>query len=75
MEPPHVTIFCGNKEWRIGLRDGEFLIPPGGSWADIDDAVRAAIEKNWTKLQEAWDKKYPSNPVSSEEANDDDGHE
>jgi hypothetical protein len=70
LEPPHVTILRGTSEWRVGLRDGEFLIPPGGSWAEIDDEVRAAIEKNWTNLQEAWDEKYPTNPISSEEAND-----
>ena len=74
LEPPHVTILRGTREWRIGLRDGAFLIPPGGSWREIDEEVRKAIEDNWTELQEVWDQKYPSNLVSSEEAVDDDSN-
>jgi hypothetical protein len=67
LEPPHVTIICGKKEWRVGLRDKSFLVPPGGKWTDIDDEVRELIENKWKSLQDAWDKKYPSNPISSEE--------
>jgi hypothetical protein len=67
LEPPHLTIMCGKKEWRVGLRDKSFLVPPGGKWADIDDEVRELIEENWKNLQDAWDEKYPSNPISSEE--------
>src|SRR5437763_589489 len=55
LEPPHVTIICGKKEWRVGLRDGGFLIPPVGAWSDIDTGVRAAVAQNWAKLQEAAD--------------------
>ena len=74
LEPPHVTIICGKKEWRLGLRDMSFLVPPGGKWADIDDEVRLCIAKNWRNLQEAWDKKYPSNPIASKDADhDEDG--
>jgi hypothetical protein len=74
LEPPHVTIMCGKKEWRVGLRDESFLVPPGGTWADIDDEVRQIIEENWSDLQDAWDEKYPSNPISSEEDDhDEDG--
>ena len=73
LEPPHVTVMCGKKEWRIGLRDKEFLCPPGGKWADLDDEVREIIlnEETWRSLQDAWDKKYPSNPISSKEEGDD----
>jgi hypothetical protein len=63
LEPPHVTIICGKKEWRVGLRDMSFLVPPDGKWADIDDEVRDLIAKNWKSLQDVWDKKYPSNPI------------
>jgi hypothetical protein len=73
LEPPHVTIICGKKEWRLGLRDMSFLVPPGGKWAEIDDEIRELIEKNWKSLQGAWDRKYPSNPIlSKEEDNDED---
>ncbi len=71
LEPPHVTIMCGKREWRLGLRDGAFLMPPGGKWADIDDDVWKLIEKNWKALQDAWDKKYPTNPILSEKDDDD----
>ena len=67
VEPPHVTIFHKQKEWRLGLRDGEFLVPPGGSWKQIDFRVREMIEKNWSRLRDEWDQKYPSNPIDSED--------
>jgi hypothetical protein len=73
LEPPHVTIMCGKKEWRVGLRDKNFLVPPGGTWTEIDDEVRQLIEENWSDLQDAWDEKYPSNPISSEEDDHDEG--
>ena len=71
LEPPHVTVMCGNKEWRIGLRDKTFLVPPGGKWSDLDEEIREIIERNWKTLQDAWDRKYPSNPISSEEEDND----
>ena len=70
LEPPHVTIMVGKKEWRVGLRDKSFLVPPGGKWTEIDGEVRELIEKNWQSLQAAWDRKYPSNPISSKEEDD-----
>ena len=72
LEPPHVTILCGTKEWRVGLRDLQFLVPPGGHWNEIDHEVRDLIAKNWKSLQGAWDKMYPTNPISSTEG---DGHD
>ena len=63
LEPPHVTIMRKTDEWRLGLRDGEFMVPPGGSWNDIPVKVREAVESHWDELIEAWDVRYPSNPV------------
>jgi hypothetical protein len=71
LEPPPITIMCGKKEWRVGLHDGSFLVPPGGKWADIDDEVRDIIDESWKQLQDAWNRKYPSNPISSAEEDDD----
>lgn len=32
LEPPHVTVFHRNEDpWRIDLRSGGFLVPPGGA--------------------------------------------
>lgn len=71
LEPPHVTVICKKKEWRVGLRDGAFLVPPGGGWDDIDDEVKQIVLDHWDELQEAWDRKYPSNPIATEEERDD----
>ncbi len=65
LEPPHVTVWHGEDMWRICLRTGGFLVPPGGSWKDMDAEVRKAIEGGWEVLRAAWDSKYPENPVSS----------
>jgi hypothetical protein len=70
LEPPHVTIFRKRQQWRLGLRDGAFLVPPGGSWQDIDERVREAIEANWQRLCDQWDRAYPSNRVSRAEEDD-----
>jgi hypothetical protein len=73
VEPPHVTIIHKADEWRLGLRDRQLLVPPGGKLNDIDPVVMRIIDENWEPLKEAWDAKYPENPVSS--ADDDDGEE
>ncbi len=74
LEPPRVTVWHGEEVWRIGLRDRRFLVPPGGGWKDIDQEVRTLIEDedHWEQLRNAWDQRYPSNPVSSTEGNDHD---
>jgi hypothetical protein len=64
LEPPHVTILHKRQQWRLGLRDGAFLAPPGGTWHDIDAGVRDAIESQWRLLCDQWDRTYPGNPVS-----------
>ena len=73
LEPPHVTVWHNDEVWRISLRTGEFLVPPGGGWKEIDAAVRAIVqdEERWRELQDAWDAMYPHNPVSSREDEDD----
>ena len=71
VEPPHVTILHNEDEWRIGLRDGKLLVPPGGRLKDIHHDVMQLVAKSWEGLKAAWDQKYPENPVSS--AEDDDG--
>lgn len=73
LEPPHVTVWHYHKVWRINLRTGEFMIPPGGNWAEIDPTVRQLIEDedNWQELCDAWDAMYPTNPISSLEDDDD----
>jgi hypothetical protein len=60
-------------EWRRGLRDKQLLVPPGGRIKDIDTAVMKIVEDNWELLREAWDEKYPENPISSAEDENDGG--
>ena len=72
VEPPHVTIMHKADEWRLGLRDRQLLIPPGGRIRDIDKEVMEIIDCHWTELQKAWDQKYPENPIRSIEEDDED---
>ena len=67
VEPPHDTLLHNADEWRLGLRDRQLLVPPGGRIRDIDPAVMRLVEEHWGQLIEAWDAKYPENPVSSAE--------
>src|SRR5713226_5018006 len=73
LEPPHVTIFCKRRKWRLSLRDGTFL-DSGDKWSQIDEEVREAIEAEdaWEALCVEWDERHPDNPVSSEEDDDND---
>lgn len=45
-------------------------MPPGGRIEDIDAAVLRIIDESWQLLVEAWDAKYPENPVASVEDED-----
>jgi hypothetical protein len=54
-------------EWRLGLRDRQLLVPPGGKIKEIEPGVMQIIDEHWEELQEAWDEKYPENPISSAE--------
>ena len=74
VEPPHVTIMHRADEWRLGLRDRQLLVPPGGRIKDIDAEVMRIIDEHWEQLIAAWDEKYPENPVSSAE-DDENGEE
>ena len=54
-------------KWRLVLRDKRLLEPPAGRIKDIDRGVMSIVEEHWQSLTEAWDAKYPENPVSSAE--------
>jgi hypothetical protein len=71
LEPPHVTVWHLDRVWRIGLRTGEFMVPPGGSWKEIDADVKELIDLHWQELRDAWDALYPQNRISSQEDEDD----
>lgn len=56
LEPPHVTLMCRTKEWRVNLRDLTFLVPPGGSWDDIPEEIqRVFTGESLRKLRYEWD--------------------
>ncbi len=71
LEPPHLTVICRERVWRIGLREKDIMTPADGRWQDIDPRVKAILDHQWETLCDAWDKKHPTNPVSSEEDEDD----
>ena len=71
VEQPNVTVIHKVDEWRLGLRDGRLLVPPGGRIKDIDPAVMRIIQEHREELIEAWDEKYPENPVSGAEDEED----
>src|SRR3954462_12098311 len=75
VEPPHVTIMHKADEWRFGLRDKRLLVPPGGRIKDIDREVMRIVEDHWERLIEVWDEKYPKNPVSGAEDEEDGDHD
>ncbi len=66
LEPPHVTIYCKRRRWRLSLRDAEFL-DRGDKWSQIDPDVRQAVRAAWDRLREAWDAIHPNNPVTGED--------
>jgi hypothetical protein len=75
VEPPHVTIMHKVDEWRLGLRDEQLLVPPGGRFKDIDPVVIQVIEEHWKALIAAWDAKHPQNPVFGAEDEEDENED
>jgi hypothetical protein len=78
-EPPHATILRRTQAWRLNLRTGEFmdaspdpkLVPPA-----LLTYLREP--RQWKRLCDEWDKKYPSNPVNAHDEGDEtrtDGHD
>ena len=59
-------MFKCNKPLRLPLRAGKFL-DREHRWSVIDPSVRVAIEAAWEELQQAWDRMFPDNPLSSED--------
>lgn len=76
VEPPHVTILCKSKAWRLGLRDKCFLDrkPDPG---EVPDELLSEVWRQMERLRKEWDAMYPENPVKSEpsEESADEGRE
>jgi hypothetical protein len=69
-EHPHVTIIRGTNAWRIDLRTGAFM----DAKPDPDEVPSELVEliedeETWSRLCDAWDQLYPSNPVSGDGEN------
>lgn len=65
VEPPHVTLLFRTSAWRLDLRTGQFLTPPGGSWNDIPAELADHVLANLDEMRTQWDAMYPENPISS----------
>ena len=67
-EPPHVSILRGRQAWRIDLRTREFMDrKPDPSDVPAQLVKRIKDEKAWKQICDAWDRKYPKNPVGDVE--------
>ena len=66
VEPPHVTIICKTRAWRLALRTGEFLDrePPG---REVPDDLVELVWHERRQLRTKRDEMYPENPVFSQE--------
>lgn len=67
-EIPHVTIlFKTDKTWKVSLRGGTYLVPPGGRWRDIPPKIKTAIVdmKTLKQMRAYWDQQNPHNPIES----------
>lgn len=73
-EEPHFTIIHRSRTWRVSLRTGDFLIPPGGRWSDIPEELTDAVadEETLAGMRAYWDAANPHNPVRGSE--DDPSH-
>lgn len=71
LEPPHVTIYCKSRKWRLSLRDGTFL-DLGDKWSQIDEQVGTAVKDAWERLQQEWDRIHADNPVRGQDDDDED---
>ncbi len=67
LEPPHATILRGADIWRLGLRDGKFFIPPGGSWRDFPQALQKLPKNSIPTLRKEWERIHPTNPVGGKD--------
>jgi hypothetical protein len=67
-EPPHVTIIRRTDAWRIDLRSGEFMDTKPDP-AEVPEELVCLIEtpENWQRLCDAWNEKYPANPVEQDD--------
>ena len=69
-EEPHVTIWRKGTKWRYGLRSHSFLDPkpPPG---EVAAEVLAVIDEKWDELCQAWNARFPKNPVAGEDEDED----
>jgi hypothetical protein len=63
LEPPHATVLRGPVHWRLDLRTGGLMSPPGGTWRDLPEELRGLLISQRLVLIQEWDRMYPSNPV------------
>lgn len=68
-EEPHVTIVFKKELWRFGLRRQTFLDQdpePGKVPQEVMDVIWA----NFNTLCDQWDARFPTNPVSHDDNED-----
>jgi len=61
----------GTDAWRFNLRTGSFMDEEPDP-SDVPDGVVDFIEEEetWQQLRDEWDAMYPTNPVSSDDGDE-----
>jgi hypothetical protein len=65
-EEPHATIVCKEELWRYGLRRRDFLDDEPNP-DRVPKQLMAEITAKYETLRQAWDARFPTNPVSPAE--------
>lgn len=65
-EEPHVTIVFKTTRWRYSLRSRTFLDSEPDP-KDVRDGIVRAIEAQFETLCKEWDARFPTNPVTEDE--------
>jgi hypothetical protein len=65
-EEPHVTIVFKKELWRLGLRSRTFL-DQDPEPRKVPKEVMDEIWENFDTLCDQWDTKFPTNPISHDD--------
>jgi hypothetical protein len=66
IEEPHLTIIFKQRRWRFGLRTRAFL-DEDPSPNDVPKKLLELINAGFERLCNEWDARFPTNPVSPAE--------
>jgi hypothetical protein len=65
-EEPHITIWRKSSRYRFSLRRRIFLDPKPDP-TDVPQSLLNHIGNHWDELCDAWNERFPANPVEEPE--------